>query len=118
MTDSYTFQHKSRLKASLRNSFLLLLALFFAAPAMGQSIVYQFTGTANGEIDDVPFAGKLVRIELVGLVANNTHGAVQVGTDGSEESATVISSGIIVVDGQSYPLDVTGMTIRRPDNRY
>ena len=62
---------------------------------MGQSIVYQFTGTANGEIDDVPFAGKLVRIELVGLVANNTHGAVQVGTDGSEESATVISSGFI-----------------------
>lgn len=116
MTDSYTFQHRRRSVSLFRAALLLVVALLFAAPSSAQTIVYQFTGTADGEVDDVPFAGKLVRIELVGLVINNTHGALQAGTDGSEESATVISSGIIVVDGQSYPLDVTGMTIRRPDN--
>ena len=117
MTDSYSSTLGNRLLARIPAALVLLVvALFFAAPATGQTIIYQFTGLANGEINDVAFANKLVRIEFRGDFLNRTTGVAQ--GDGSIEQAVIADPGgiTIIVDGVSYLIDETDITLRRPDS--
>jgi len=127
MTDCYSSTKGNRLLARVPAAFLVLVvALFFAAPTSAQDIVYQFTGTANVELDNVPVAGTpLVRIEVRGNSGSVTTGANQCPTAAFAfatcppdviEKTIILTSGTIIVDGVSYAMDVTGMTLRRPDN--
>ena len=105
---------------------MLLVALLFAAPASGQDIFYQFTGNAVVELDNVLQNGGapvLVRIEVAGNSGSETTGANQcpTGIGGTcppdvIEKTIILTGGTIIVDGVSYTMDVTGMTLRRPDN--
>ena len=65
--------------AKMPAGLFLLIAMIFAAPAFGQDVVYQFTGTANVEIDNVLQPGTpLVRIEVRGSSGSVTTLAVPV----------------------------------------
>jgi len=101
---------------------LLAFVMLMALPASGQDIVYQFTGTADVEIDNVLQAGTpLVRIEVRGSSGSVTTGADQcpvVGYCAPQviEKRILLTSGTIIVDGVSYNMDVTNMSLYRPDN--
>ena len=65
MIDSYKFPQLLRSVAPLRAAFILGFVLLFAVPASGQTRIYQFTGPATVEINNVAQAGTpLTRIEL------------------------------------------------------
>jgi hypothetical protein len=127
MTDRHRFSIGSCLAAHLPAAFLFALAMLMVVPASGQDRVYQFTGSANVEVDDVahPSNPVLVRIELQGPAAGVSTGATQCPTavyafptcaPNVVEKSLALTSGTIIVDGVSYAVDISGMTLRRPDN--
>lgn len=102
--------------APLRAAFILGFVLLFAVPASGQTRIYQFTGPATVEINNVAQAGTpLTRIELQVTAAVGNYPAA--GPIDEEKFANV-SSGTIFVNGVPYPLDTSTLSIRRPNNDY
>jgi len=114
MTDSYTFQHSRRLTDALRTALLFVVVLLFALPASGQTRVFQFTGEATGEVTGpgaFSFANKIVRIQFTGPTIYN-------GVDAGEFKYDLFGvgvSGIIIVDGITYPISTTSMSLRSTD---
>ena len=99
--------------ARIPAALIMLAALFYTAPAFGQTYIYQFTGTADVEVDDVLQTNVLVRIELqsaFGFVGGIPQG------DTTEERFANLTAGTIIIEGVSYELDVTNMSLRRPDS--
>jgi len=116
MIDSYKFPQLLRSVASLRAAFILGFVLLFAVPASGQTRIYQFTGPASVEINNVAQAGTpSTRIELQVTAAVGEYGAAGLIF---EEKFANVSSGTIFVDGVPYPLDTSTLSVRRPNNDY